>query len=56
MQSPHYIECDADARGVSSVMLPEGVEAVYCTGNFVDPEGLENLSCIIVAGLLSQCR
>ena len=48
MQSPHYIECDADARGVSSVMLPEGVEAVYCTGNFVDPEGLENLSCIIV--------
>jgi NADH dehydrogenase/NADH:ubiquinone oxidoreductase subunit G len=48
MQSPHYIEIQADDRGVSHQSLPDAVRATLLTGQFVAPERLQQLELLIV--------
>jgi len=48
MRSPHYIELQPDARGVSRAGLPDGVRAALLTGPFVDHERLQQLDLLIV--------
>ena len=48
MQSPHYVEIQPDARGISHHALPDGVRAALLTGQFVDPERLRQLDLLIV--------
>ena len=48
MQSPHYIEIQPDARGISRHVLPDAVRATLLTGQFVDPERLRQLDLLIV--------
>lgn len=48
MRSPHYLECQADSKGVARGELPQGVKAALLTGDFVDPERLSKLDLLIV--------
>jgi len=48
MKSPHYIEIEPDARGVSRAGLPKGTKAALLTGDFVDLAQLEELELLIV--------
>ena len=48
MRSPHYIQLQPDARGVSRASLPEGTRAALLTGDLVEPAQLKGLEFLIV--------
>jgi predicted molibdopterin-dependent oxidoreductase YjgC len=48
MRSPHCIELDPDEKGRARGTPPDGVRAVYLTGNFVDEAGLDGTELLIV--------
>lgn len=48
MRSPHYIEIQPDARGISCYDLPTGVRAALLTGAFVEPMRLADLEVLVM--------